>query len=248
MDLLGTVDVDGPEVPYLRQTARANSAAPVAYGALKPTSVYSVEKVTATVRTFAHLSEPLPRQHFEDDVSLEEFIGHEMVGGLLDVVAGQVVSGDGIGENLEGVLSTSGTLAQAFAVDALTSLRKALTQLETASVDPTAYVLNPADWEQLELLAGNDGHHVFGGLPAELPVRRLFGVPVHLSPHLVAGTAVLADWRQIVLLRRGAGALSWTEVHGDDWSKNLVRWRAEMRLGLAVKVPSTAVVVDLTAA
>ncbi|WP_168223118.1 hypothetical protein [Pseudarthrobacter sp. NIBRBAC000502770] len=41
--------------------------------------------------------------------------------------------GDGTGENLTGLLKTSAIIFQAFATDALTSIRKAMTSLEVYS-------------------------------------------------------------------------------------------------------------------
>lgn len=47
---------------YLRQTVRTNNAAHVPIGDEKPTSVYTLDRVTGQAVTVAHLSEPIPRQ------------------------------------------------------------------------------------------------------------------------------------------------------------------------------------------
>ena len=53
----------GATASYLRQSVRTNAAAPVAVGAVKPTSTYSLESVPVQLQVFAHLSEavdPVP--------------------------------------------------------------------------------------------------------------------------------------------------------------------------------------------
>ncbi|WP_407360523.1 hypothetical protein [Microbacterium sp. LBN7] len=49
-----------PVYEYLRQTVRTMNAGPVAEGALKPTSIVSMESVEAKLKVFAHISEPIP--------------------------------------------------------------------------------------------------------------------------------------------------------------------------------------------
>lgn len=240
--------VSGPEVTYLRQSARTNNAAPVAYGALKPTSVFSVEKITASIVTFAHLSEAIPRQYFEDDATLSQFLRAEMVAGVTNAVDDQIAIGDGTAGNIEGILNVSGTQSQAFSTSPLETIRKALTRLELINARATAIALNPADWETIELDVGTDGQFLFDGLPGDPGRRQLFGVPVTVATAVPVGTAIVGDWRAAELLDRGSGSLSWTETHGDDWSHNLVRWRCELRVGLALKQPLVFVVADLTAA
>ena len=61
---------------------RTNNAAPVADGALKPTSIYSLAEVEDRVRVIAHLSEPVPERSFADHANLQDFLQTEMEAGL----------------------------------------------------------------------------------------------------------------------------------------------------------------------
>lgn len=67
---------------YLRQTGRTNAAAPVAAGAVKPTSVYGLERVQDEVATIAHVSEQIPTRYLSDATVLREFMETEMRLGL----------------------------------------------------------------------------------------------------------------------------------------------------------------------
>jgi HK97 family phage major capsid protein len=106
---------------------------------------------------------------FADHASLEDFLRSEMEAGILDALQEQVVNGDGTGENLTGILATSGIISQAFATDRLASIRKGLTQLQATGVTPNALVLNPADLEALDLLRadGATGAFLLGDPSAE---------------------------------------------------------------------------------
>ncbi len=64
----------GDRVDFVRQSAFTNSAAPVAAGGLKPTSVLTVERVTESVRVIAHVSEALDRSILADFDALTDFI------------------------------------------------------------------------------------------------------------------------------------------------------------------------------
>jgi HK97 family phage major capsid protein len=167
----------GNSFSFLRQTVRTNNAVPVADGALKPTSVYSLE-VEDRVRVIAHPSEPVPKRYFADHANLEDFLRNEMEAGLYLALDNQVVHGDGTGKNLTVLMNTSGIIFQAFATDALTSIRKAMTSLEVYGVTPTALVLNPVNAEALDLPrdSGATRQYLLGD-PGGDGVEKLWKVP-----------------------------------------------------------------------
>src|SRR5206468_14776 len=67
---------------YLRQTVRQSNAAAVAPGDIKPTSVYTFEKITDHARVIAHLSQPINRVDLSDSEALAQFLQAEMLWGL----------------------------------------------------------------------------------------------------------------------------------------------------------------------
>jgi HK97 family phage major capsid protein len=237
----------GNSFSFLRQTVRTNNAAPVADGALKPTSVYSLAEVEDRVRVIAHLSEPVPERYFADHANLQDFLRTEMEAGLYLALENQVIHGDGTGENLTGLLNTSGILVQAFATDALTSIRKAMTSLEVYGITPTALVLNPVDAEALDLLrdSGATGKYLLGD-PGGDGVEKLWKVPRVPSNAVAAGTALLGDWQQAQVIVREDATLA-LDRSGENFTKNLVTMRLEGRFGFAVKRPNAFVEVALAA-
>lgn len=236
----------GNTFSYLRQTVRDNKAAPVADGALKPTSLYTFEEVEDRYRVIAHLSEPIPQRFFYDDGTLGDFLASEMAGGLEQAIEYQALFGDGTGENLTGILSTSGIKLQTFVTDPITTSRKALTQLQADGVTPSAWAINPADAETFDLLreGATSGQYLLGG-PAGDASKVLWTIPTALSMAIPVGTALLADWSQGKLLPRQEATLH-VDTSGELFDKNQVKFRVEGRYGLVVKRPGAFVKVSLT--
>ena len=97
--------VSGNAFEYFQQTVRTNNATAVADAALKPTSVLTVTPHTSPVPgVIAHLSEPTPLRVFYDHDEFVSWLTSEMVEGVLDALEKQIVSGDGSGENVVGLL------------------------------------------------------------------------------------------------------------------------------------------------
>jgi HK97 family phage major capsid protein len=226
---------------FLRQTARTHNAAPVADGALKPTSVYTVTDIEDRARVIAHLSEAIPERYFADHRELERFLTAEMEAGLLAALEAQVANGDGLGENMTGILNTSGTTAVPYADGGIvTTARKALTAMRNIGEQPTAWVLNPTDDESFDL--EKDGNMRFL-LDQEADLWR---IPRVTSAQVPTGTGILADWRQARLIVREDAQLA-ADRSADNFKKNLVQLRLEGRYGFAVLRPAAFAVVDLTA-
>jgi len=247
---------------YLRQTTRTNNAAVVAQGAKKPTSIYTLSRVDDRVRTIAHLSEPIAKQDLDDVGMLRQFIDQEMRLGLDLALEDELLNGDGTGEHMTGIANVSGSQAQAFATDVLTTTRKAVTKLERYGyLAGAAFVMTPEDWETIELLADNEARFYYGGPQntVDPAARRLWGAPVVVTDAATTGTAYLADFRQMRLQVRQDGMLDWSENVYDpdalgagsgasDFERNMLRFRFEGRFGLEILRPSSIVEIDLTAA
>jgi HK97 family phage major capsid protein len=228
----------------------------VAAEAAKPESVYTVEKIEATVQTIAHLSQPVPRSYLADAPLLARYLDTVLREGLQLALEEQVIAGDGTAPDLEGILETSGILTQAYSTDVLTTCRKALTALELYSIIPDGWVFHPSDWETLELLTSAN-HYLMGqgqgqALPVDRARRRLWGVPVALSLGMTEGQAILADFAgSTQLWEREQTRVDWSEnvydsVSGTtDFERNLIRYRCEGRWGFAVTRPHGVCVVDL---
>jgi len=237
---------------YLRETVRTHAAAPVATGATKPTSVYSVARVDATVKTIAHLSERIPRQTLADANLLQSYVEGSLREGVELALEDQIVNGTGVGENILGIDATPTIQQQAFSANIVTTARKAVTKLEGVNIAGGTFVLAPADWESVELYADTNGQYMLGdSLPVDRAQRRLWGLPVVTSTTLTAGKGFLVDFRGSTQLWEREGVrVDWSENTYDavaavtDFERNLIRFRAEGRWGFAVTRPAGVVEID----
>lgn len=254
----GTTDSD--TVEYVRVTSTTNNASPVAEstttadpGAMtaangvKPESAMALEKVTATVRTIAHWL-PATTRALSDAGQVRTLIDTFLRYGLEEELEDQMVNGAGTGENFTGIANVSGVQAQAWDTDILTTTRKARTLVRTVGRSvATAYVMNPADWEAIDLLQDNEARYYFGG-PQRLGQPTLWGLPVVESEAVAEGTAYVGDWRKAVLWDRQQASITVSNSHANFFIRNMVAILAEMRAAFGVLQPSAFVEIDLTSA
>lgn len=237
---------------YFRQSVRTNNAAPVADLGTKPTSVFTLAPIEDRARVIAHISEEVPIRLWQDATEVIAWLESEMTEGVLDALESQVISGSGAGENLTGLLTVAGTTAVAFATDVPTTMRKAVTALQTIGVQPNAWVVSPADAEAIDLTkeaTGGVGYLLDGFTDGNASSANVFGptsIQRVVSPSVPTGTAILGDWSQIRLYVRESMRLD-VDAGGDLFKKNAAILRAEMRAGLGHLRPASFAVADLTA-
>lgn len=226
--------IDGRHFEFLRQATRANNAADVAEGALKPTSTMGLELVEGTTKVTAHLSEPVDVFMLADISTLAAFVQAELTGGLLSALDQKVVTG---------LVNAVGIQTQAFATDVLATIRTAITKARTAGYDPNLITLSHATWQALELLreGGTTGGYLLGTGPVDTAARKLWGLQVVETDKLPANTALVMDSTAATLKISKPGAqIEWSTI-ADDFAKNQVRCRAEIRSDLAVERPAAIV-------
>ncbi|MDV7245510.1 MULTISPECIES: phage major capsid protein [Rhodococcus] len=248
LDALYSIPNSTPTYRYLRQTARDNNAAVVPVGGTKPTSVYGMEQVDGELKIVAHLSEGIHEYWLRDSASVQQFVETEMFQGLLHAIENEVVNGDGIGERFTGLLTVSGSQTQAFATDAITTVRKAITKLEAQGHAAGLIILNPADWETIELSRTDTaGQLEMTASPVDRAARRLWSTQVVPSTAVAAGTGIVLDTTAVALRTDSAVDLRWSESDG-LFEKNELRARIETRAELDVYQPLGIVVTDVAAA
>jgi HK97 family phage major capsid protein len=233
---------------YAREVERTSRAAPVPDGQVKPTSDYVFEEEEDRCRVFAHLTSPIYERLLADHQTIERILGDQLEADLLKAIEAQVVTGDGLGENLEGLTAVSGTVAQAFATDMFTTMRKARTTMDTLGEAPTAWALSPADAEAIDLTRDNSGGANTGGyMVNSSSMSNVFGTLPRIStPAVPAGTAILGDWSKLQLVVRQEAELA-ADRSGANFASNQCVLRMENRIGLAILRPASFCIVDLIA-
>ena len=255
-DLISVRRTGSDTLEYVRQTAHTNAAAPVpeaqsaaaidgstvtnVIGGLKPEGSWAFERVSTSVKTIAEWV-PVTKRALADAAQLEDLIRDELSKDTAEAEEAQILTGDGVGENLTGILSTSGIQSQSFDTDVFVSVRKAITKARTVGrVVPNAVLMNPLDVETVDL-ARETGGRFYGAGPFTMGPRTLWSLPVVESETIAAGTAVVGDFSKAVLWDREDTTVTFSDSHADFFVRNLVAVLAEERVAFGVTRPAAFV-------
>lgn len=248
LDVLPVIQHPGGVFKYFRQTGRTFRAAVVAPGAKKPESDLTVTSVDGALEIIAHIATGLHVYDLVDMPALGQWVGDEMLYGLGLAVEQEILSGDGSTGHLRGILNTSGIQTQAAGADIVTTVRQAITKVQTAGYAANAVVLHPEDWATAETARATTGggFDFAPGAPIDAAAQRLWGVAVVLSTTIAAKTAMVLDTSTVAVDTDTQGIrLQWSEFSGTDFESNLLRVRCEGRFGVSVYQPSGVVKVTL---
>lgn len=247
---LVTTDNNASVVPEARTTGVIGSGSPAitaAQGGLKPESGFGFERDQTTVKTLAHWI-PVTKRALADAAQIRTMIDSFLRYGLEEAFEDELLSGNGLGEHLLGLNNTPGIQTQAApgaGQDNLDVTRIARRKVQIGGrAQPTAYVMNPIDWENIELMRNGNGDF-YGGGPFNLTAPRLWGLPVLSSEAVPQGTAWCAAWNWGVVYDREQATVQATDTHADFFVRNLVAILAEMRAGFAVLRPPAFVRISL---
>ena len=224
---------------------------------LKPQSSFQFVGEQAPVRTLAHW-EAAHRNVLADEPQLRSIIDNELLYGLRLLEDNQILNGDGAGENLKGVLQTTGiqlynhnSVAAALAAPKDTKadgLRRAATLSFLAYYEPSGIVMHPNDWEDIELTKDANGQYLVAVSVAMGGEPRVWRMPVVETPAIAEGTALVGAFGTgAQLYDREDASIRISEQHSDFFIRNAIVILAEQRLALAVKRPEAFVKVTLNA-
>lgn len=238
-DLLPVFSASSNKVEFTRESAFTNDAAPQAgEGAAKAESDVTFELAEASVITIAHFIKS-SKQALNDSPYLEQFLNRRLTYGVLLKEEDQLLNGDGTSPNMSGLLDSGNFTAfnPSTGDTKIDVLRKAITALQLADFGTTGIVLNPSDWEEIELTKDNEGRYIFANAQrAAMP--QLWGVPVVPTNSIAEGTFLVGDFPQAAALWDRETAVVEVGYVDDDFTRNLVTIRAEERLALTVFRPA----------
>lgn len=249
-NLLDRQTSDGSTLEYMRDTsgpqATWNKAAVVAEGADKPMSgPFSFDLITTTLKTVAHWV-PITRQAADDNGQLMGYINGRLTYGLEYKMDREILTGNGTTQ-MQGILTTPGIgtyQPAAGNTDAkLITVRKARTQAELAMYPPEAVILNPLDWQDIELDTDANGQfRVITSVTEPGAAMRLWGLTVVTTVAMAAGTALIGGFRTgATLWERQGITILMTDSHADYFTSNTLVILAERRANVAVHTPAAFV-------
>lgn len=242
-DLLAQGRISSNALEYVREEVFTNNADVVAEKELKPESDITFSKQTANVKTIAHWVQA-SRQVMDDAPMLQSYVNNRLMYGLALKEEGQLLNGDGTGDNIEGlnkVATAYDTSLNATGDTRADIIAHAIYQVTESEFSASGIVLNPRDWHNIALLKDNEGRYIFGG-PQAFTSNIMWGLPVVPTKAQAAGTFTVGgfDMASQVWDRMNATV----EVSRDDrdnFVKNMLTILCEERLALAHYRPAAII-------
>lgn len=243
----GTTTV--PYSEYARIIAETNNAAVVAEGELKPLSDLTTDVAESKAYTYADGFD-ITNQTLADDGALAAFMESRVRQHVRGVIEDKLLNGTGAGTEPEGILTATGTLAQAFDTDVVTTLARSLETFESnnRNLAPQAIVMNPTDVWNLRLLKDSNGNYLLGNPLQQGPRPTPWGVPLIPSFAVAAGSSLVGRFDSMHFLALDQLSVLAFNQHKDYAQRNMVYVRAEQRGRQVFYAPREVVVADLTAA
>lgn len=245
LDLIPTTTTISDTIEYPQETF-TNAAAPTPEASAttgtsgtKPEATFIYTPQTAPVRTIAQWV-PVTNRMLADAPALRGYIDARLLAGLNVVLESQVISGDGTGENVLGLLNATGINIQARGTDpSQDAILKGMTQVRVTGLsEPSAVVLNAIDFQNIRLARENAASATFGGYlmgpPNLTGPTTLWGKPVVVSLGLAAGTALTGDFATACMLfdrEEGQIRVGWID---QQFVRNMQTLLAELRAAFAV--------------
>jgi HK97 family phage major capsid protein len=235
-------------VEFTRENVFTNNAnpqyvSPDFENVTKPESGITFTLASSAVVTLAHFI-PVSRQVLDDSAQLESYVNGRLTYGLKLEEEDQLLNGSGLSGNIGGILKSGNFTAYNRAVTGDTkidALRRALTQAQLSEYTADSIVLNPADWETIELQKATTGEYIFGGDfgPIDAIGPRIWGKRVVPTNSIPAGTFLVGSFSMgAQIWDRMDAAVQISYEDGDNFKKNMATLLCEERLALTVYRPS----------
>jgi HK97 family phage major capsid protein len=226
----------GPQFSPVSPTANS-----VYEGALKNKSSITFTLVQRPVSTIAHYMKA-SRQIIDDAPMLQSEINNRLLYGLALEEEEQLLLGDGNNGNQLGIIPQATAYDTNLNVSGDTKIdkiRHALLQVTLSKYLPTAIVLAPKDWHDIELTKTEEGGANKGAYllsnPAMATDPRLWGYRVVPSLSMTAGDFLVGNFATgAQIFDRMNATVEVARQNEDDFVRNMISILAEERLALAV--------------
>jgi hypothetical protein len=251
LDLIPVGTTDSSSVEYVQITAIPGSAAETAELALKPEQGLTTVDATAPVRTIAGWIK-LARQALDDVAGLATLINTLLPYDVRRRIEAQILGGNGVGQNLRGILQTTGIGAPAFVAGDNTAdaILRAMTVIILSDGEPNFVTVHPTDWQNLLLMrednAARTGQYLYGS-PGSLAAPTIWGLALTTNRAITATSPLVGDSMGATILVREGVNVKASDSDQDDFTKNRVTVLAEARVAFPVWRPASFAVADTTA-
>jgi len=238
VELVNTGIISSNLWEWVQQANPEGDAAMTAEGAKKAQVDFDLVLASAQVRKVTAFIK-VSKEMLDDVALIEAEINQELTELINLKIDTQVLGGDGLGQNLVGILenatafaagSFAATVSEANNADVL---RVAINQINIALFQPNYIVMHPSDVTAMELEKASDGHYI---LPPFRSVdgTTIKGINVIENIGVTEGDFLVGDFTKSGVRFR-EGLVFDVGYENDDFTKNFVTILAEARLVHRVK-------------
>ncbi len=259
-DVLTSRSEKGGSIIWNRETAETDSAGVKAFGSAATQTSKTLTRQESTFRTIMNFY-TMPEEYFNDISNFESYISNRLMGDLMDAESRQILSGDGTGNNFNGLNALGSDLSPAGAslAAARTAQDTALgawansideanrhdaivavsSLLEEADFTPGCVILNPFDFNQLSLIKATTGEYVLH--QAMAPTGQIThylsnGLQVIKSNAQTADYFTIFDKSTVEYVMREGVSLEF-DRNANDFQTNSISVRAIVRGNIADWLP-----------
>ena len=238
-------------IPYVRElnaASNATSASTVAENATKPEAVIAFSSALAPTTVIA-TSVPVTNQVIADAPTVMSYINGRLVYMLKLREELEMLNGNGIFPDLQGLLTVSGNQSQAATSgETAITIGKAIAKIVAVDGYPNGVALNPTDSWNMKIKRASAGSGTFdAGTPFSSVPDMVWGLPVVETNNITAGTGLVGDYQNgCQYFDRQQAGVQIFEQHSDWALKNTSLLRAEERLAMAIYRPDFFVVTTIS--
>lgn len=250
LDLITVSTTDSDTVQYVEETTRTDVAAETAKGDNYDEATYVYTRREAVVRDIGHFV-PAHRSNLADQGQLQALLEGRLQSGVERRLESQIVSGTGSGENLRGILETTGigyvdrdtTNSERL----LEAIHRGITAVRLSlEAEPSAIGLHPSSYEDVVFEKDTNTGQYLLGPASQATSRTIWGFPAIVSSVFPDGTGLVGDYRVgAVLWNRSGVVVRASDSHEDFFTSRMVALLAEMRAAFAAWQPKAFCEVNL---
>lgn len=243
-DLLLPGRTSSNAVEYVEETGYTNAAATRAELGAVAQSTLKFDLKSVGVKNIAHHI-VASRNILSDLPMLQSYVDTRLRYGLKDVEEAQLLSGDGTGNNIAGLLEYAIPFAETTYSGAedtyIDTIRRAVLQVRVAELRPTFIVLNPIDWAAIELSKDLQGRYIEVSIRDGSGAMRIWRLNVVESTVMTAGEFLVGATMGAQIFDREDAFVEVATQHSDFRLNGKVAIIGEERLALTVTRPEAFV-------
>ena len=240
-DVLSARPTNMAVIDFVKVLTPMTAASPQVEASDKYQNNVTFQSVSEKVRTIATWI-PATKQVLDDMTELAGYIMAALPYYVNLEEEVQLLSGDGTGENLHGLITQADAFLTSLLVGAagwnrIDIIGHVIEQITAnKELEPTFVVVHPTDWWSMRLQKDGFGRYILGD-PQAMVRPTLFGLDVVVTTSISSGTFLVGSGNPIAaeIRDRMPMVVEISTSHADFFTKNLLAIRAEKRLALLVK-------------